>query len=192
MPTTTDETTVAANRPLTETGTTTRTIRIEREVDELLRRLASDEHVSVNHLVNRSLRRLVEWDAFADKFGIVSVPSALYNRMMDGLSEDQARELGGWVGKDLVREFLTFWFKEVSIETAVGEYPRLTAQYGRAFQYEEHHEGGRWVVILKHGSGRKWSVFYGEFLRVLLSEVGGREPLVEISENQAVARFLLE
>ena len=173
----------------TEAGTTTRTIRIDREVDALLRRLSDEEHVSVNHLVNRSLRKLVEWDAYAEKFGVVSMPSALVERMMDNLTDEQAQELGAWVGSNLVREFLTFWFKELSVTQVLREYPRLTAQYGRAFEYEERQDGGRWVIILKHGNGRRWSVFYGELLRCLFETVAQREAAIEATENQVVARF---
>ena len=174
-----------------ESGTTTRTIRIEREVDALLRRLSEEEHVSVNHLVNRSLRKLVEWDAYAEKFGVVSVPSALIERMMECLTDEQARELGAWVGGNLVREFLTFWFKELSVSQVLREYPRLTAQYGRAFEYEERQDNGRWVIILKHGNGKRWSIFYGELLRMLFEQVAQREAAIEATENQVVARFAL-
>ena len=140
-----------------ESGTTTRTIRLEREVDALLRRLAGEERVSVNHLVNRSLRRLVEWDALADKFGVISLPASLVRRMMEYLTEEEAREMGQWVGRELVREFLTFWFKEISEQNVLREYPRLNALYGKSFEYEEHQEGDRFVIILKHSAGRKFA-----------------------------------
>jgi hypothetical protein len=175
-----------------ETGsTTTRTIRIDRSVDGLLRRLALEERVSVNHLVNKSLRRLVEWDNYAEKFGVVALPAALVDRMMESIPPEQAKELGAWVGRNLVREFLTFWFKEVSVRGAVRDYPRLSALYGRAFEYEEHNDGGRWVIILKHGGGAKWSLFYGELLRALFAEVVRKEAAIETTENQVVARFTL-
>jgi len=174
-----------------ENGTVTRTIRIDRHVDDLLRRLSGQERVSVNHLVNRSLRKFVEWDNFADKFGVISMPTAMVLRMMESLSDEQARELGSWVGSNLVKEFLTFWFKEVSVHNVLTEYPRLTALYGRAFEYEERQEEGRWIIVLKHSAGRKWSVFYGALLRALFEDVARRDATVEETENQVVARFAL-
>jgi hypothetical protein len=173
---------------LSQAGTTTRTIRIDRDVDTLLRQLSDEERVSVNHLVNRSLRKLVEWDSYADKFGVVSLPSALVHRMMDGLTEQQAKELGGWVGRNLVREFLSFWFKEVTLRTVMREYPRLNALYGKAFEYEEMKQDGRWLVILKHGGGRKWSTFYAEVLRTLFEEVVEEPASVEATENQILVQ----
>ena len=86
----------------------TRTIRIERNVDEFLRKFADREGISVNFLVNKAIRRLVEWDVYADKFGMVSVPESLLVKMMDSVSDAEAGELGTWVGENLLPEFLTF------------------------------------------------------------------------------------
>src|SRR6267143_479542 len=99
----------------------------------------------------------------------------------DGVSPSHIgnQELGRWVGKNHVREFLTFWFKEVSPRNVVQGYPRLTSKYGRAFEYEERADGGRWVIILKHGSGRKWSAYYEELLRAVFSDIVQRQAAIE-------------
>lgn len=167
----------------------TRTIRVANEIDDFLREFAEKEGVSVNFLVNRSLRKFVDWDIYAEKFGIVSLPGSLIDRMMDYLDEDQARELGRWVGRNSIREFITFWFKEVSLRTVVKGYPRLAAQYGRAFEYDEHVENGRWVIILKHGKGHKWSVYYEELLRALFEDILKKETKVETTQDLVVVRF---
>jgi hypothetical protein len=167
----------------------TRTIRIDEDVDDFLRRFSDKDGVSVNFLVNKALRKLVEWDIYAEKFGIVAVPSSLVRRMMDYLSDDQARELGSWVGKNLIREFVTFWFKEVSFQTIVKGYPKLAAQYGHSFEYEEHVEGGRWVIVIKHGMGHRWSLYYEELVKSLFRELLHKEAAVDKTEDQVVARF---
>lgn len=160
-------------------------------MDSQLQGLAEERGVSVNFLVNRSLRKLVEWDSQGEKFGIVSLPLALVERMMDYLTEEEARELGEWVGRNLVKEFLTFWFKEVSARTLLKGYPRLAAQYGRAFEYEERVEGSSWTIVLKHSGGRNWSAYYEELLRGVLHEVVRQDAQIESTEAQVVARFRL-
>jgi hypothetical protein len=169
--------------------TTTRTVRIEDTIDRALHGLAADEGVSVNYLVNRALRKLVEWDAHAERFGVVSVPTAQLDRMMGYLTEEQARDFGAWVGNNLVREFLTFWFKDVSARTLMQAYPRLSSQYGRLFEYVESSDGSRWTIVLKHGGGRKWSVYYEELLRAMFREILGVEASIAATDGQVVARF---
>lgn len=170
----------------------TRTIRIEEEFDDFLQDVAGEEGVSVNFLVTKALRKYVQWDVHADRFGMASLPGSLVDRIMGHLTEEQVRELGRWAGQNLVKEFITFWFKEVSLRALVKDYPRLTALYGGAFEYEEHHKGGAWTIVLKHGLGPKWSVYYTELLRGVFRESLRKDVDVQTMENQVVARFTVE
>jgi len=170
----------------------TRTIRIERNVDEFLRKFADREGISVNFLVNKAIRRLVEWDVYADKFGMISVPESLLVKMMQALTDEEAKDLGHWVGKNLLPEFLTFWFKEVSLQTVVMGYSRLTARYARAFEYEERSKEGRWTIVFKHSGGARWSVYYEALLRSALEGLmKGAEIHTEKTDDQVIARFAL-
>jgi hypothetical protein len=109
--------------------------------------------------------------------------------MMSYLSDEEAKEMGRWAGQNLVKDFLTFWFKEVSVTTLVKGYPALESKYGKSFEYEEHVEGGRWTIILKHGRGAKWSYYYEELLRSVFEQLLKKEVKTERTEDQVVARF---
>src|SRR5438034_11712109 len=92
----------------------------------------------------------------------------MITKMMSYLSDEEAKEMGRWAGQNLVKDFLTFWFKEVSVTTLVKGYPALESTRGKSFEYEEHVDGGRWRIILKHGRGLKGSLHYEEPLRSVL------------------------
>src|SRR2546428_315713 len=79
--------------------TTTRAFRIDETVDRQLREWAEREGVSVSFLANKALRRLVEWDMYADRFGFIAMPREALSRMIELLSEDEVRDLGRWVRK---------------------------------------------------------------------------------------------
>jgi len=182
----------AGRSGLPPSSSVTRTIRIERDVDDFLRKFGEREGVSVNLLVNKAIRRLVEWDIYAEKFGLVALPSSLIERMMERLSDDEASELGRWVGQNLIPEFITFWFKEVSLQAMVIGFPRLQSRYGRAFEYEEHVDGGKWTIILKHSAGSKWSVYYEALLKIAFRDMLQTDLLIEKTDNQVVARFSIK
>ncbi len=170
-------------------GQVTRSVRIDKQTDDELRRLASDQGVSVNLLTNKALRKFAEWDGYGEKFGFVSVPSGLLGKMMEYLSDEQVRDLAGWVGKNLIREYTMFWFKDVSTERVIDAFPRLFAKYGRSFDYEEHSDGPQHTAILKHNRGAKWSLYYGEIIETIFKEILNQHVRVERSDNQVVARF---
>lgn len=167
----------------------TRSVRIDTDIDEGLRRLATEGGVSVNFLTSKALRRFVEWDAYGAKFGFIDMPGPILTKMVDFLSDDQVRDLGRWVGATLLREYVTFWFKEVTIETVLEAFPRLVSKYGRLFAFEELDERGRKTVILKHGSGPKMSMLYQEIARAAFTELLKTNSQVESTENQVVIRL---
>jgi hypothetical protein len=170
-------------------GQITRSVRIDKDVDEHLRQLAEEQRVSVNLLANKALRRFTEWDAYGEKFGFLSIPSGLFAKLMDYLTNEQAKELGEWVGRDLVKEYVMFWFKDMSTETVLEAFPRLFARYSRSFDYEERNEGPNHVAILKHNRGMKWSLYYGAVVEAMFRELVHQPVRVERSDNQIVARF---
>ena len=172
------------------TKSVTRTIRLEElAIDSHLKELAEREGVSINFLINKALRKYIIWDLYAAKFGMVSIPSALLSRFMDMLTDEQARDLGKWAGENHVKDFVAFWFKEVNLQTLFKSYPRLSAQYGRMFQYEEYFDHGKWTFLLKHDMGAKWSMYYEEQLRGVFATVLHRDVDIFSTENQVIARF---
>ena len=172
-------------------GSVTRSVRIEKDADERLRNLASQGDTSVNTLVNRALRKFVEWDAYGEKFGFITLPSVILIKLMECLTDEEAKQLGAWAGKNLVKEYITFWFKELTAETLLEGFPKLFAKYGRAFAYEELVEDDRRVIILKHSGGSRWSTSYEEALRTAFRDHLQREIRIDKSENQVVVRLRL-
>jgi len=169
--------------------TTTRAFRIDEMVDRQLREWAEREGVSVSFLANKALRRLVEWDMYADRFGFTSMPREALSRMIELLSEDEVRDLGRWVGENVYRAFTTFVFKHVDMDTVLEVIPKLTSRYTKAFEYEEKRDDSRTVIVLRHGRGRKYSLYYEELARALFADVVGRGIRTEPQENAVVVEF---
>src|SRR5207244_8410607 len=117
--------------------TTTRAFRIDDTVDRQLRELAEREGVTVSFLANKALRRLVEWDMYADRFGFTAMPREALSRMIGLLSEDEVRELGRWAGEDVSRAVTRFMFKHLDLEKVLQVIPKLAARYLVPFDYAE-------------------------------------------------------
>jgi hypothetical protein len=166
--------------------TTTRAFRIDETVDVQLRQWAEREGVSVSFLASKALRRLVEWDMFADRFGFVALPKEALSKMIDRFSEDEVRDLGRWVGENVYREFTTFVFKQIDMESVLQVIPKLTSRYTKAFEYEEKQDGQRTIIVLRHGRGRKYSIYFEEIARALFADLVGRRLKTESQENAVV------
>src|SRR6266568_7015047 len=133
---------------LTSSRAVTRTLRIDSDVEARIEQLADKEGVYFNQLANRSLRKLVEWEATAERFGFAQVPIYALERVFAILSEDQARELGREAGKNMMQEMILFWFKKLDREAAL-KLLAMSAKYARLFKMEHTSNGSTDTVVLK-------------------------------------------
>lgn len=167
-----------------------RSLRLDGDVDTSLHKYASQEGISVNSLVNRGLRRYVLWDINASRFGGVTLADASLTRIMSYLSDDQVREYAQWVADNSVRDFVSFFFGEVTLTTLLKGL-KLLADYGGHFDYEESTSNRAQTVVLKHGRGMKWSIHYEEWVKLSVEKLLGLKVETEKTENQVVFRFPL-
>lgn len=166
--------------------TVTRTIRIDEEVDRNLAELAFKERISVNYLVNNALRRYVEWDYLATKYGVISNFIPASKKQMDYLTDEEVIELAEWVGKSLFKEYVMFFFKCQDLESMLKSI-RLLGSSGN-FQYEDYVDGDVHTVICKHGCGPKWSLYYETVFRCVFGDIGVAAK-VESTEDQVLIRL---
>jgi hypothetical protein len=144
----------------------TRTLRIDSNLEQGIEELADREGVSFNLVANRCFRRLLEWDATAERFGFAQVPLYALQRVFSILTEDQAREMGREAGSNMMPELILFWFKRIDKEAAI-EQLSLSAKYARLFTFEHHGDEKSDTVLLKHNRGPRASTYYSELLRAL-------------------------
>jgi hypothetical protein len=166
--------------------TITRTLRLDDELDKNLLKLADGERVSVNLLINKALRRYVEWDAYVSKFGMLSISKRLMRVLFDHLTDEQARELGRQSGKDAGPELVNFWYKKFDLENTLKAFQDLIGKYSNDFQFDYRFDGKSHVLILKHDTGLKASLYYSESVRAIFNLLGMKVETSE-TEDQVVA-----
>ncbi len=161
---------------------TTRTLRLDGELDESLLKLAESDDISVNLLVNKALTRYVEWDAHAERFGLLSISKRLLKVLFDHLTEEEARELGRRSGKEGGPEMVTFWYKRFDLENTLKTFETLAAKYSNLFKFEHQSDGKIHTLIMRHDTGLKGSAYYAESAKAVFSLLGLK---VRTSETEA-------
>jgi hypothetical protein len=111
-------------------------------------------------------------------------------RIMNYLSDNEVREFAQWAAKNSVRDFVNFFFGEVTLQ-ALLKGLKLLADYGGHFKYEESTSGHIRTVVLMHGRGMKWSIHYGEWVTLAIEELLGMKVEAEKTENQVIFRIPL-
>jgi hypothetical protein len=147
--------------------------------------MAEREQFSFNLLANRALRKLVEWDDKAGKFGFIQVPISIVEKVFNILTDEEARELGREAGSNALPEMVLFWFKRFNPETALKTL-EMIGSYGNAFRLQYTIDGETDTVVLKHDRGPRVSAFYSELFSSLFKPMGAKVETHE-TDGQVVA-----
>ena len=171
--------------PSSSSRSVTRTLRLDEDVEAGIVEMAEKEQFSFNLLANRALRKLVEWEDKAGKFGFIQVPTAIVEKVFSILSDEEARELGRDAGTNTLPEMILFWFQKFTSESAL-KAMEMIGNYGNAFKLQYTMDEGTDTVVLKHDRGRRVSSFYSELLKALFKTVGAHVETQE-TDGQVVA-----
>ncbi len=159
------------------------TFRIDADIFEAVSSLADKGNTSVNAVVNRALRRYVEWEVFAEKFGMLSVTSETITKLFNMMTDKQAREMGENYGSSLAPELITFWFKKFDFASVLKALDLLGSRYGRLFNFDYILDGGTYTLFIRHERGMKHSIYYEEAARALFGKLG-LKPEISLTESQ--------
>ncbi len=165
----------------------TRTFRLEDDIDLKIEEVAAREKVSVNYLVNRILRRFIDWEYLADKFGITWETPSTLKRLLSYLTDDEVREFANWSCENAFRDFIVFWFKNVNLDNTIKTI-RLHSLSGN-FQIEERMEDGIKYIICKHNRGGSWSLYYEVLFKHMLVDHLKAKAEVNSTEDQVTIQI---
>src|SRR6267143_6989047 len=174
--------------PVSSSRSVTRTLRLDEDVEGGIVEMAEREQFSFNLLANRALRKLVEWEDKAGKFGFMQVPTSIMEKVFSILSDEEARELGREAGMNTLPEMVLFWFKKFNIETAL-KAMEMIGSYGNSFRLQYTIDGETDTVVLKHDRGPRVSAFYAELLGSLFKPMGAKVETHE-TDGQVVATII--
>jgi hypothetical protein len=169
----------------------TRTVRLDKDLDDAIQRRAEEEKITVNFLVNRTVRKLVEWDIPARKFGLVIAPEGLLSTLIDRYDDESCIELGRASAREYIKPFAEYLYGEFSLETSILLF-RRSSQYGGRWEFDDVvdvADSRKHILVFKHNQGHKWAKYYHglmvETFRILL----GKDAKVESTDYVIIAQF---
>src|SRR4029077_12111787 len=166
----------------------TRTVRLEDGLDRAIQAKAKEANTSVNSLVNRLIRKYIDWDLPGEKFGLGPVSSSLVNRLFDGIDDESAYELGRSVAHEFYEPYATYFFGELTLETSLQLF-RRASDYGGRYTFDSNSDKRHQVIVLRHNGGQKLSRFYSGVLHGVYAEILKMEVKVECTKDHCIARL---
>jgi len=166
----------------------TRTVRLEDGLDRAIQEKAREGNTSVNFLVNKLIRKYIDWDLPGEKFGLGPVASSLVNRLFDEIDEKSAYDLGRSIAREFYEPYATYLFGELTFETSILLF-RRASEYGGRYLFDSKSDKRHNVLVLRHNGGQKLSRFYAGVFQGVYSEILKLESKVECTKDYCVVRL---
>jgi hypothetical protein len=168
--------------------TVTRTLRLDEDLDKAIQGRARESNLSVNFMVNRLIRKYIEWDIPAEKFGLGPVAAILLNRLFEEVSQETAGGLGVWAAHEFFSPFCRYLFGELTFETTILTFRRASG-YGSRYAFDTTSDARNKIIVLRHNGGPKVSSFYGGMFRGIYSDILKFQVHVESTHDYCIAQI---
>ena len=167
------------------------TVRLSKELNDVLLEDAEDDGITASSLVNRIVKKYVEWDRHAKKFRLVTITPESFQFLIEHTDDKTLKESVATVTQDQLEALMLFWFKKKSLDTVL-ETVDVLGRYAGLFEHEVEHRDGSHVITLTHGLGKKWSAYIGALIGRFIEKELSVVPEIICTDDTAVITFRID
>ncbi len=146
------------------------TVRIPEDLHRIIQIEAREENIGFNTVVNRLLKKHVEWDRFANRFGMVSLSRETIVSLLDAIDDEKIEEIAASLVPK-IKEMVDFWFQSSDLESWI-KFLTLISKYGGEGTVFANTSGAQTKLHLRHGLGSKWTRLFAVPIETVLAEMG--------------------
>jgi uncharacterized protein YxeA len=168
--------------------TVLRTLRISKELDDILEKDAKTHRTSVNGLISSIMAKYAEWDRYTERFGQVSLPTTLFRALLDLADENALATLAERHGVEGTKDITSFWFKKINLETLL-QFISIESEYANLNEVEIENDGRDYTISIHHEYGKKWSTYLEHYFDKMIRTYLKAVPQLETTENIVTLRF---
>lgn len=164
--------------------TETASFRIDKDNLDKLRKEAEEKKLSLNVLLNQTIDHHVNFRSVAVPAGFLSFPKPVLVRIMEKLSEDEARKIGrdhfeqdvesiclmlrNKFDADTFMETVEYWLKDCNI----------------TYRHDIEDQNHKYLIF--HDLGKNWSLYMAEFIGKTIEHLTGRRVISKLT-NETVS-----
>ncbi len=167
----------------------THSIRMDREVYDVLHKEATTKSASFNNLVNQILKKYAEFDRFIPDFKFMLFHKGLIVNGMQTLPDDNLQSLGEEEGALFAKDALLTMGLPLNKDSLEYFIHTVVAQYTNFFDCQISDSGDGETFYLRHDLGPKWSIFLTGFISGAFKSVLKQK--VEIERSNDAIRFVV-
>ena len=146
------------------------TFRLSQDVLYELESKSRNEGVSLNTLASQVLENYVQWHMRACEAGLMYINKEVLQHLLEELNEDKISKIACQMAK-LVGKNVQLYMTGKDGASAWKFLLRLILR-NSGFPFQEYIDGGNTSFIIQYNMGKKFSMFFMEFYRQNLQDLG--------------------
>ena len=202
-----DTSSINMNSDQSKKSTRSITFRIDSKVIDEMQREANQNEISLNVLVNQTLKKYTEWGRYENKIGMMPVPKLMLSSLIDraieiakktGILNDtnlepyrnQVIKEAANTAYDLMKDAVLFMRKDYNLWTVLS----VLQEYMKISGIDSDHRiesGRKHVFVIKHELGQNWSLFTKELLTQIFESLAQVRAEIRITPNTTTAEVIL-
>lgn len=161
----------------------TRTIRLNKDNDDVIQSEADRNGMTVNALINRVLLQYVDTLRFYEYGNMISMSTDTFMTVLGTLPKEEIEDMAYGLGNQKLRESLLRRGLEINYENVIHYIRQLLGEYNGWFRCDYIPGNGSDSLHLRHPFDTKWSYFVANYISGILREVLGYKTNLVILEN---------
>jgi hypothetical protein len=202
-----DTSSINMNSDQSKKSTRSITFRLDSKVIDEMQREANQNEISLNVLVNQTLKKYTEWGRYENKIGMMPVPKLMLSSLIDRAIEiakktgilndtnlepyrDQVIKEAANTAYDLMKDAVLFMRKDYNLWTVLS----VLQEYMKVSGIDSDHRiesGRKHVFVIKHELGQNWSLFTKELLTQIFESLAQVRAEIRITPNTTTAEVIL-
>ena len=168
--------------------TSTITFRIDGKYDEHLRKIASEQKISLNTVANQIFGNYLELDVYMQKFGVMKMSKKVFKMFLEKTNDADLKLLALDAGSKEPKEFILFKWKEITSKN-VSDFMKIYCEQCGYGDCDLEQSNEKTSMSIRHNFGKKGSTYISSFLSAVIASTLNRECAVTESDDSVTLSF---
>ena len=202
-----DTSSINMNSDQSKKSTRSVSFRLDSKIIDEMQREANQNEISLNVLVNKTLKKYTEWGRYENKIGMMPVPKLMLSSLIDRAIEiatknglltdttldsyrDQIITEAATTAYSLMKDAVLFMRKDYNLWTVLS----VLQEYMKVSGINSDHQiesGRKHVFVIKHELGENWSLFTKELLTQIFESLAQIRAEFRTTPNTTTAEVIL-
>jgi hypothetical protein len=202
-----DTSSINTNSDQSKKSTRSVSFRLDSKVIDEMQKEANQNEISLNVLVNQTLKKYTEWGRYENKIGMMPVPKLMLSSLIDRAIEiatknglltdttldsyrDQIIREAAITAYSLMKDAVLFMKKEYNLWTVLS----VLQEYMKVSGINSDHQigtGRKHIFVIQHELGENWSLFTKELLTQIFESLAQVRAEFRITPNTTTAEVIL-